>query len=213
MELFVTILNDLLTSLYQSFWFSLLLAFMLTFFYLYCYQPQEAGKGMKAAIKAWARKFKTSAFFRRLLMFCLFLVMTLFRTLLNRKIWSNPISNVLGVWGIWSVSSTGVVSLTIENVENVMLTVPLIFMALLTFGEKLVKRQSVGAYAAAAAKISFLFSAVIELLQLLLRLGTFQLSDLFYNTVGGLLGGLLAYAYTRRKERKARKNLENNRAE
>ena len=31
----------------------------------------------------------------------------------------------------------------------------------------------------------------IEMLQLLLRLGTFQLSDIFYNTVGGVLGGLM----------------------
>lgn len=31
------------------------------------------------------------------------------------------------------------------------------------------------------------------MLQLLLRLGTFQLSDLFYNTVGGVLGGLMYY--------------------
>ena len=29
--------------------------------------------------------------------------------------------------------------------------------------------------------------------QLLLRLGTFQLSDLFYNTVGGVVGGLMYY--------------------
>lgn len=27
----------------------------------------------------------------------------------------------------------------------------------------------------------------------LLRLGTFQLSDIFYNTVGGVLGGLIYY--------------------
>ena len=30
----------------------------------------------------------------------------------------------------------------------------------------------------------------IEMLQLLLRLGTFQLSDIFYNTVGGVIGGV-----------------------
>ena len=29
------------------------------------------------------------------------------------------------------------------------------------------------------------------MLQLLLRLGTFQLSDIFYNTVGGVAGGLV----------------------
>ena len=36
-------------------------------------------------------------------------------------------------------------------------------------------------------KIAFIFSISIEMLQLLLRLGTFQLSDIFYNTVGGLM--------------------------
>lgn len=41
-----------------------------------------------------------------------------------------------------------------------------------------------------------------EMLQLLLRLGTFQLSDIFYNTVGGMLGGLVYYVTM-----KARKHL------
>ena len=44
-----------------------------------------------------------------------------------------------------------------------------------------------------SGKIAFIFSISIEMLQLLLRLGTFQLSDLFYNTVGGVLGGLMYY--------------------
>ncbi|WP_347046079.1 VanZ family protein [Blautia wexlerae] len=38
--------------------------------------------------------------------------------------------------------------------------------------------------------MAFGFSLMIEMLQLLLRLGTFQLSDIFYNTVGGVLGGM-----------------------
>ena len=36
-----------------------------------------------------------------------------------------------------------------------------------------------------------ILSFVAVIVQLLLRLGTFQLSDIFYNTVGGVLGGLL----------------------
>ena len=39
-----------------------------------------------------------------------------------------------------------------------------------------------------SGKIAFIFSVSIEMLQLLMRLGTFQLSDIFYNTVGGVLG-------------------------
>ena len=40
-------------------------------------------------------------------------------------------------------------------------------------------------------KAAFLFSLTIEFLQLFLRLGTFQLSDLCYNTLGGAIGGVL----------------------
>lgn len=38
--------------------------------------------------------------------------------------------------------------------------------------------------------VGLIFSVSIEMLQLLLRLGTFQVSDIVYNTLGGMLGGL-----------------------
>ena len=38
-----------------------------------------------------------------------------------------------------------------------------------------------------------------QMFQLFLRLGTWQLSDLFYNTVGGGIGGLLYYVVYRVK--------------
>lgn len=43
----------------------------------------------------------------------------------------------------------------------------------------------------ACGKTAFLFSVSIEFLQLFLRLGTFQLSDICYNTLGGVLGGII----------------------
>ena len=42
-----------------------------------------------------------------------------------------------------------------------------------------------------AVKSGFLFSISIEMLQLILRLGTFQLSDICYNTLGGMIGGVM----------------------
>ena len=48
--------------------------------------------------------------------------------------------------------------------------------------------------------VAFIFSISIEVLQLFLRLGTFQLSDLFYNTVGGMIGGLMYYGITKAKK-------------
>ena len=41
----------------------------------------------------------------------------------------------------------------------------------------------------------------LEMLQLLMRLGTFQLSDIFYNTVGGVLGGLMYCAVMKVRKR------------
>ena len=50
-------------------------------------------------------------------------------------------------------------------------------------------------------KVAFIFSFAIEMLQLFFRLGTWQLSDLFYNTVGGGFGGVLYYGYYCLKKR------------
>jgi glycopeptide antibiotics resistance protein len=49
--------------------------------------------------------------------------------------------------------------------------------------------------------MAFIFSVSIEMLQLLLRLGTFQLSDIFYNTVGGVVGGLAYYVAMKARKR------------
>ena len=78
-----------------------MLSFLAMFFYLYAYEPTAAGKGWKSAIVTWYQKFKESVFFRKL--FFLFFVtsLILFRTLLNRQLWMNPLSDVMGGWGIW----------------------------------------------------------------------------------------------------------------
>lgn len=52
------ILTNILTALYEPFGFSLLLSFLAMFFYLYAYEPEEAGKGWKSAIVTWYQKFK-----------------------------------------------------------------------------------------------------------------------------------------------------------
>ena len=50
-------------------------------------------------------------------------------------------------------------------------------------------------------KLGLIFSVSIEMLQLLLRLGTFQVSDIVYNTLGGMLGGLCYVAARKVHER------------
>ena len=54
-----------------------------------------------------------------------------------------------------------------------------------------------------ATKVVAVFSFMIEFTQLLFHLGTFQISDLTYNTLGGAVGGVIYYlGYCRKGKRK-----------
>lgn len=112
--------------------------------------------------------------------------------------WMNPLSDVMGGWGIWETVN-GERQLTTECIENVIMMVPFSAVVMWTFDEKIGKGwKKILWY---SGKIAFCFSLTIEMLQLLLRLGTFQLSDIFYNTVGGLIGGLMYYGIMKARKR------------
>ena len=174
---------------------AVLITIFILFFYMYAYHPIDTGKGIKSACLAWIRTFKNSLFFRKLFCLVFFTVMILFRTLLNRNMWMNPLSDVMGGWWIWEKQSDGTVTLTTECFENIALMLPFTFLLMWTAKENLLKAKgrqicftSILWY---STKVAFLFSLTIEFLQLFLRLGTFQLSDLCYNTLGGAIGGVL----------------------
>ena len=135
----------------------------------------------------WYQNFKESVFFRKLFLLAFVTSMILFRTLLNRNLWMNPLSDVMGGWGIWETVNEER-QLTTECIENVIMMVPFTGMVIWTFQEKVVSSWKKTLWQ--SGKIAFIFSVSIEMLQLLFRLGTFQLSDIFYNTVGGMLGGV-----------------------
>ena len=110
----------------------------------------------------------------------------------------NPLSDVMGGWGIWETVN-GEQRLTTECIENVIMMVPFSAVVVWTFGEKIGNSwKKILRY---SGKIAFIFSVSIEMLQLLLRLGTFQLADILYNTVGGAIGGLIYCAIMKARER------------
>lgn len=195
-DLLGKIFTNVLMAFYEPFGFSLLLSFLVMFFYLYAYEAQDAGKGWKNAIVTWYKEFKKSVFFRKLFLLAFAISMILFRTLLNRNLWMNPLSDVMGGWGIWKMVN-GEEKLTTECIENVIMMIPFTSIVMWTFWEKVDKNWKKMLWQ--SGKIAFVFSVVIEMLQLLLRLGTFQLSDIFYNTVGGGVGGFIYYAVVKTK--------------
>ena len=110
----------------------------------------------------------------------------------------NPLSDVMGGWGIWKTVN-GEKQLTTECIENVIMMVPFSAVVMWTFHGKAGNGWNNILWL--SGKIAFGFSLMIEMLQLLLRLGTFQLSDIFYNTVGGMIGGLMYYVVMRARKR------------
>lgn len=74
---------------------------------------------------------------------------------------------------------------SMECIENILLFVPYTFFYLQALGpEKPLK---------AAFSLAIKTSLFIEFSQLIFRLGAFQLSDLIYNAIGGMIGWLLWY--------------------
>lgn len=161
-------------------------------------------RGYKQSIKTWLHTFKTSSTFRRIFYLTFYTTMILFRTLLNRNLWLNPLSDVMGGW--WIFDSNG--ELTTEPIENLMLLIPFTVLLMWALRANETAREKVFKNGVKlttvlwqSVKITFLFSFAIEFLQLFLRLGTWQLSDVFYNVFGGLVGGLVYWITWRVKHK------------
>lgn len=192
MRIISKIISDVLTALYQPFWFAVIMSVLFMFVY-------KSHTSIKQAAKDWISWFKTDANFRRTFLLVFYTSLILFRTLLIRNMWTNPLSDVIGTWGLYNANG----ELTTECIENLSLFIPFTFLLMWAFGERLIARVTVWSVFLKATTVTFLFSLTVETLQLLLRLGTWQLSDLFYNTLGGAVGGLIyfiVYKIKRRKE-------------
>ena len=183
-EIISNIISSILTAIYQPFWFSLIASVLFMFLYLYAKEY-----GWKKVIRLWLTTFKTSNNFRRMFCLAFFVMLMLMRTLLNRNMWENPLSKIMGGWTLWNEEG----ELTTEAIENVLLMIPYTALLLWALKEWMLKKVTLGRTLWHGIKYAFLTSAAIEFLQLFLRLGTFQLSDIFYNTLGGLLGSLIYY--------------------
>ena len=183
------IITNVLKAIYQPLFFALLLSVFVMFFVMLLDKCKDGSFKDKvwAAFKEWKHRFLKTAKFRRMFYLVFFVVMLLFKTMLNREVWMSPLRNVIGVWGFTDTDG----NYTTEIIENTILFIPLIFF-LFFFLETTSKRTSKFlAVMGRAIAISFLFSFSIELVQLLFRMGTFQLSDLCFNTLGGVIGGLI----------------------
>lgn len=116
------IITNVLVALYQPFWFAILMSILMMISMEYVKEHD----GVKETVKNFVKKFKEVRNFRTTFYFVFYVVMILFRTLLNRNMWANPVSNVIGIWGFYNANG----EFTTECVENVILFIPFTFLYL-----------------------------------------------------------------------------------
>ena len=192
-------MTNILRAIYQPFWFSLLATILILFLYLFAKEC-----GWKEVVRRWLRSFKTSSRFRKLFCLVFFIMLMMMRTLFNRDMWLNPLSDIMGGWTFYDEDG----EFTTEAIENVMLMLPYTTLLLWALKEKVLNKVTAMGVFWQGIKVAFLTSIFIEFLQLILRLGTFQLSDIFYNTFGGLLGGGTYYICYKVKHRNTKFMME-----
>ena len=178
-EIITNIIKDVLTSLYQPFGAAVLLAFVSMFLFLYGKEHGwKKGSLIRNIFGTWFRNFKESSTFRRAFLLVFYSTMILF----------------MGKWGLHNADGT----LCTEPIENFMLFMPFAVLLLWAFKDEILGRYvRLGKVLWKSTVAVGIFSFGIESSQLLFHLGTFQISDLVYNTLGGTVGGAVYYVIYR----------------
>ena len=195
MEIIKNIIQSILTAFYQPFWAALMVAFAFMYMYLFSFHAGEGNKGWIDSVKLWGKYFKRSPHFRSIFYLAFYIMLVLFKTILNRTTWIYPLTNFFGGWWIWEIDSNGQRILSSACIENLMLLIPFSFIYLKAKSKE--KNPKFLWTIKDSVIPSFILSFFIEMAQLVFRIGNFHFSDLCYNTLGGLIGGLIYYAIYR----------------
>lgn len=116
-------------------------------------------------------------------LFFIYISFILQKTLLDRTFGAkNNLKLTLTIPNILEISNT---EEKIEAIENLIFFIPYTFFLLQSSLLQKIKRVN------DVLVLSFFTSLTIEILQYVTTLGTFQLSDLLYNTLGGIVGYIL----------------------
>lgn len=179
-----SIINDLFLSIYRYLGFGIVFGTVTMLAW-----PEISRKGIDLILKTFISELKHNSLYRWKFIFFIYLFMVLSRTLICRNIWQSPWANVIGEWGIYTAEGT----YNTEGLLNILLFAPLTLFGLLGFHAYIESKCDITSISVIlfVLKYSLTFSLTIELCQLFLRLGTFQLSDIAQNTIGGIIGAVL----------------------
>ena len=185
-RIFNSVAKGILWTSYEYFFASVLMAFLFTFAYRYFRRY-----GIKNTIKLWVCRIKKDKELRNVFIIAFVIAMLLYETLLCRISFKNPFNDVWGNWGFHNKDGT----FSSGNIQNIFLFILPVFVLLMLFNKRIFanKKETFWSIIKVSFIVSFTASLSIELIQMFLFLGMFQLSDLCYNTLGGVIGGIIYY--------------------
>mgnify|MGYP006918635454 FL=1 len=133
MEVLSKTVYNVLSALYQPFWAAVLFAFFFMFLYVYAKEHKwKKSNFIQNMFVTWWTAFKSSSCFRRTFLLAFYTAMILLRTVLNRKIWFDPLGKLFGGWGLHEDGQ-----FTTESIENFMLFIPFSVLLLWAFHQEL----------------------------------------------------------------------------
>ena len=143
--------------------------------------------GIKNIIFGIQEKFAKESNYKWKILFYTYLYFILKKSLLDRsKGMKNSLEFAFKKDWIFLVKDTWS---KVQAVENILFFIPFSFFLILAFfSNKSITKLNL---LKKIIKFSFLLSLFIELTQLFLTLGTFQVSDIVYNIIGGIIGYIL----------------------
>lgn len=171
---------DLIKTLYSSLPPGLCIAVCIVFLSILIKE-----KNIKSSVKLFCSNIKQSRTSRFQVYFFTYLYIMLYRAVFGRESVYEPLSKVFDGWRMYIRGYTG---LNYEDAfGNILVFIPYSFLLLFAFGGKFKSRTD---QIIKSTLLTFLLSLFIEVNQLIFRKGTFQISDLVLNTIGGLIGAL-----------------------
>ncbi len=192
MNVIFSILKNVCALLYKQGGTALLIAVLFMFAWMYAYEKGWNGyDAVRRSVSAWIAYFRKSCKFRRVFLLTIYTSMMLLRTVLMREFYAHPLAKFMEGWGLYDEYG----GMTAESIENIMLFIPFSFILMWVRsadvrGERVRKHRGIKEEALYAVGASAAFSFGIECVQLLIRCGTFQVSDLCYNILGGCVGAV-----------------------
>ncbi len=154
--------------------------------------------GFKAVIKHIRLRLKSNEkHYREKALFFLYAFFLARITILERDYFYDPLCRVFDKG--WIITQNELGEWDFDAINNLLLLLPYIFFMFRAF-PKIISNKSLKKVLISSFVISLCTSLFIENCQLIFSIGTFQFADITYNTISGILGGILCFGLAKHQK-------------